>query len=137
MTKPETYQKVADRYMRKLNELVVINQYSNFADISRNILSGVNGYLYFITQANEVTSNNRKRFLKSLKGLRTYYHLIDKFPDFRQGEFTSGGAFPDLKEFAISVEGSEQGRKIGIGGAQRYYVHLAKQRLEGKLGDSK
>ncbi|HJX50150.1 MAG TPA: hypothetical protein VJ438_01675 [Candidatus Nanoarchaeia archaeon] len=108
MTKPETYQKVADRYTQKFNELMEINPDSNFGDISRNILSGVYGYLYFIIKSNKVTPRNRKAFLRSLSKIRTYYKLIDKFPEFRQGELTKEGAFPDLKEFMNSEEGIRQ-----------------------------
>ena len=136
MTKPETYMKVADRYGQRLTELAKINPNSNFSDIARNVFMGVSGYAQLINLSGEVTSDDRKRFLRTLRRIKTYYNLIDKHPEFRQGEFTPRGAFPDLLEFAKTEEGIRQAREVGIEGAQSHYVYLAKQKLERKLATS-
>jgi len=135
MTKPETYQKVADRYMKRFNEITSKHRMTHFRDIAGNILSGVSGYAQFIDRQNE-DSKYRHKFLRFLKKIREYYKLLDKYTEFMQGELTREGAFPDLKEFVESEDGQRQAQELGIEGFQNHYAYLCKQRLEGKLAIS-
>jgi len=135
MTKPETYQKVADRYMKRFNEITSKHRMTHFRDIAGNILSGVSGYAQFIDRQNE-DSKYRHKFLRFLKKIREYYKLLDKYPEFMQGELTREGAFPDLKEFIQSEDGLKQAEELGGIGFQSHYIHLAEKRLEGKLAIS-
>ncbi len=136
MTKPETYMKVADRYMKKFTETIKAHPDCNFRDISANILSALDGYARLINKEKSVHTEDRSSFLRNLKKVREYYRLLDDFPEFLQGELSEDGAFPDLLEFVNSIKGYEQGQKVGIEGAQGHYVYLAKKRLEGKLATS-
>lgn len=136
MTSPETYKKVADRYMKRFTHLTRDNSLSNFRDIASNILSGVYGYAQLMDRPGKITSRYRNKFLRSLRIIRNYYSLLNKHPEFRQGELTRKGAFPDLIRFVESKEGVRQAKEVGINGFQSYYVYLAKQRLEGKLATS-
>lgn len=128
MTKPETYVKVAERYMQKFNE-IKRNEGSCARDVLANMLSGLMGYAHLIKPCKEVDSSDRSKFLNILRSVRGYCNCLDKYPEFLAGELTNPGAFPDLKRFVESEEGVRQGHEIGIHGFQRHYAYLATQRL--------
>lgn len=133
MTKPEVYTKVARRYLDRRNNVKEASNgaHSLFLDVSGNILGTLCGRAEIMEQKKQVTPRDRKCFLNSLRKIKKYYKLVDTYSDFRAGELTPEGKFPDIIAFLRSSKGARELRRTGLG-IQTHYVYLAEQRLEEK-----
>lgn len=99
--KISTIKKVTEKYKRWVEYLAeeVNNKISNhFMHIAPQPLSTMSG----LEQLMELLGINKKDmhvYVESMRNLRTYLRLIEKFPDFKRGELmTKEGYFTDVND---------------------------------------
>lgn len=120
----ETYKAVAKRYSDRRDKLDT-SRFSHFKNVFGNLAADLLGRLDLMELRGEVISEDRRAFVKSLRKVREYVRLVEKFPKFRDGEVNGPqGAFPDLYSEA------EEDQIVNGNNFFTGYINRAKQRLE-------
>ena len=122
----ETLERIAEKYKVRINELNGSPGKSHFNHLIGN--------LYTLVCAAPVLSRDEPGwkdfkgvYRKSVKALKTYLNLLEKFPEFREAEFKPEGYFPGIpSDFDDSLKA--QGWMSG----SHFYVHEANKRLRGR-----
>jgi|GEM_PF-5778884 len=126
----ELYERVAERYLERYKELCEFSEgKSNFRDVGGNLICILTAY----AELGELGKDQRKYFMDALKAIRSYFRLLNKFPEFRDAELRlEDGYFPDLRKYVDSEEGKAEREKLfGYADCRaKHYIHLAEERLE-------
>lgn len=122
--KISTIKRVTRKYKSWVEDLAkqADNGISNhFIDIAPQSLAAMSA-LEQLMGCMGINKEDMHVYIKSMRGLRTYLRLIEKFPDFKNGELmTEKGYFPD-----IVSSGKAAGRRSGN------YTSEAEKRLYAK-----
>ncbi|MGV8152245.1 MAG: hypothetical protein ACP5OG_04120 [Candidatus Nanoarchaeia archaeon] len=130
------YFAVAEKYLQKYQELKNYSKGdSKFRDVGANLLVSLEGCAYALQKwelNNETFKEKRKKFILNLKSIKNYFNLIDKFPEFKNGELNNeDGYFPELYYYSLTKGAVKEQEKL-FGGINtiKHYVLLSKTRLE-------
>lgn len=136
--KNELFQKVADKYMKKFQEMK--EKYrpksESWNDVAPNLITGLIGSLFGLRNPDRNKRNCfRSNFINCMKALKTYFNLLEKYPEFKKAEFESKeGAYPDIFNYVYEVEGINLIHNKQS--THERYVNLVKARLESKLEEA-
>ena len=122
----ETLERIAEKYRIRISGLN--------GSLGRSHFNHLIGSLYTIICAAPVLSSDEQGwedfkgvYRKSVKTLKTYLNLMEKFPEFREAELRPEGYFPEIQSvFDDSLKAQ------GWMSASHYYVHEANKRLRGR-----
>lgn len=133
--KLETIRSTTKRYTDKVNAIAAQNKVagnSSYRDIANNLMSGITTVNELIQESDD-WQKFRKMYCGSLKSLKTYLSLIERFPDFAKNEFRldvfdkKESHFPDIRNLS-----PDEAEKRGYRSPNNAYIALAKERLEPK-----
>ncbi|MBI2628962.1 hypothetical protein HYW74_02675 [Candidatus Pacearchaeota archaeon] len=129
----DLYQKVYQKYIKKWEEVEKeATGSSKFRDIAANLIVGLNGFRGMASD-NPNQREWREGFCNTYELIKTYFRLMDTFPEFREAELkTEKGYFPDISDYVCSKSGIDERKRTNVSAIEQY-VSRAKQRLEGKV----
>ena len=104
--KTETIKAISERYGKRKEDLEIMIgvdlDYNHFNHIANNLLAIITGTLGLLEMGKK-WDDYRKDFVESIRLIKRYFRLIEKYPEFAREEATKAdGYFSDLHREVVS-----------------------------------